>query len=166
MKATRSPGACSHNDQTLTRKRKTNGAAMYVRQCQECGQNASNQIAAVEAMREGFTPWDEELAETGRTLRSAQYERDRHTRELESLLRQQEWSQKYNAHLISQKWQKLRKLVFKRSDGFCEGCGVRKAIQVHHVSYDHMGDEFLWELRAVCLTCHERIHPHMRKPND
>lgn len=162
LKATSSPADCTHEQQVLTRKRKVNGAPMYVMQCQECGQNASNQVAAAVAMRDGFTPWDEELAETGRTLRNAQYERDRNTREREALERQREWAERYQAHLLSQKWQKLRELVFRRSDGICEGCGVRPAVQVHHLSYEHVGEEFLWELAAVCMTCHERIHPHMR----
>jgi hypothetical protein len=29
---------------------------------------------------------------------------------------------------------------------------------VHHVTYKNMGNEFLWELRAICAVCHERVH--------
>ena len=32
------------------------------------------------------------------------------------------------------------------------------ATQAHHLTYEHMGDEFLWELKAVCRPCHERWH--------
>ncbi len=70
-----------------------------------------------------------------------------------------EWRAKYNAHLRSDKWRGIRTRVLKRSGGFCEGCGIHPAAHVHHLDYKHMGDEFLWELRAVCVACHGRAHP-------
>ena len=36
--------------------------------------------------------------------------------------------------------------------------GKAKAAQAHHVTYDHFGSEFLFELLAVCEPCHTRIH--------
>jgi 5-methylcytosine-specific restriction endonuclease McrA len=53
-------------------------------------------------------------------------------------------------------------LVLQRANGHCEGCGQRKAVQVHHLTYEHVGQEFLWELRAVCSECHDRLHPDRR----
>lgn len=60
--------------------------------------------------------------------------------------------------LRSPKWRDIRARVLRRANGVCEGCGLRLPVQVHHVDYAHMGDEFLWELRAVCIECHERVH--------
>lgn len=68
----------------------------------------------------------------------------------------------YTAHIRSSKWAELRQRIFKRSDGICEGCGIAKATQVHHTSYDNLGDEFLWELQAICNACHERFHETQR----
>jgi 5-methylcytosine-specific restriction endonuclease McrA len=79
-----------------------------------------------------------------------------------------EWWDRYYRHVgggpkrypMSEKWRVLRQRVFHRSRGLCDGCGVNQATQVHHRSYDHLGDEFLWELAAVCLDCHRRAHPN------
>lgn len=72
--------------------------------------------------------------------------------------RDAEWWAKYDAYLETPEWLALRDLVLDRSDGVCEGCGLQRAVQVHHVTYEHVFHEFLWELRAVCLDCHKRIH--------
>jgi 5-methylcytosine-specific restriction endonuclease McrA len=69
-----------------------------------------------------------------------------------------EWWDQYNEHLASEKWQALRQLVFKRDQGICQGCYAAAATQVHHLTYKNVGDEFLWELIAICDECHERYH--------
>lgn len=66
----------------------------------------------------------------------------------------------YSDYLHSDKWKALRKKVFERCGGLCEGCRVLKPDQVHHLTYDNFGDEFLWELVAVCSLCHQRLHPN------
>ena len=42
--------------------------------------------------------------------------------------------------------------------GVCEACGEVRATEVHHLTYKHIGSEFLWELVAICRACHERYH--------
>jgi hypothetical protein len=84
-------------------------------------------------------------------------------REQERLERQRgeqnrEWWARYDAYLRSPAWRQKADLVKKRAGGMCEGCGTRIATQVHHVTYEHVCNEFLWELRAICNECHERIH--------
>lgn len=39
----------------------------------------------------------------------------------------------------------------------CEGCGKARATQVHHKTYRNLGDEFLFELVALCDACHKRL---------
>ena len=68
------------------------------------------------------------------------------------------WQAWYRQYLSSPEWAERRRLVMERARGICEGCAVNKAVDVHHTTYAHAGDEFLWELRAVCRNCHERIH--------
>ena len=72
--------------------------------------------------------------------------------------RKREWWRKYNAYLLSDAWRTKRALVLERSGYNCEGCGAVRACQVHHLTYAHVGNEFLWELKAVCNACHERLH--------
>ncbi|RYE08557.1 MAG: hypothetical protein EOP22_12995 [Hyphomicrobiales bacterium] len=69
-----------------------------------------------------------------------------------------EFYEAYNSYLLSHSWQAKRSLVLKRAGGLCEGCGTKPATQVHHTSYKHLYDEFLFELVAVCDSCHERLH--------
>lgn len=74
-------------------------------------------------------------------------------------LEEAEWRRQYNEYLESEAWQEIRAIVLQRANWVCEGCARAKAIQVHHLTYQHLGYEFLWELKAVCLACHERAHP-------
>lgn len=67
------------------------------------------------------------------------------------------WWANYNAYLRTDKWRAKADAVLRRANRTCEACGVRAATQVHHTTYDHVGDEPLWELRAVCRPCHEAI---------
>jgi 5-methylcytosine-specific restriction endonuclease McrA len=76
------------------------------------------------------------------------------------------WWEKYDEYLTSPEWRATRALVISRSNGLCEGCRKSPADQVHHLSYDHVGGEMLWELAAVCNPCHQRIHPHREWQQD
>ena len=64
----------------------------------------------------------------------------------------------YGGYLASPEWRRKRTHVMKRCGGVCEGCGEAPAIVVHHLTYEPIGNEFLGELRAVCRTCHDRVH--------
>jgi hypothetical protein len=67
------------------------------------------------------------------------------------------WWQRYRAYLESPEWQQRRAAVMERAGGICEACGRELADEVHHTSYAHVFDEPLWELRAVCTDCHEKL---------
>lgn len=62
----------------------------------------------------------------------------------------------YRHHLTSSEWAETRRLAFERSGGLCEGCRRAKATQVHHLTYQHVGAELLFELVALCGDCHRR----------
>jgi hypothetical protein len=85
-------------------------------------------------------------------------QRDRERSERERAAQSREWWTWYNQYLKSPAWRERAAMVKRRSGGMCEGCGARAAVQVHHETYAHVGNEFLWELRAICNVCHERIH--------
>ena len=72
------------------------------------------------------------------------------------------WWAEYDAYLASPEWAARRDLVLDRAGGICEGCRCARATQAHHRNYDHVGDEFLFELVAVCDACHRRLHPHLQ----
>ena len=70
-----------------------------------------------------------------------------------------DWEQQYEAYMASAAWDVVRARVLERENHVCQGCRIAPATVVHHLTYDNMGREFLWELAAVCETCHARIHP-------
>lgn len=64
----------------------------------------------------------------------------------------------YDAYLQTETWQAKRAKILARCGGLCEGCGERRALEVHHLTYAHFGDELLFELVALCKPCHGRVH--------
>ncbi len=72
-----------------------------------------------------------------------------------------EW---YAGYMKSEKWAEKRQKVMARARHLCEGCMERDAKVVHHLTYEHIGDELLFELVALCPDCHARCHPE-RNPD-
>jgi hypothetical protein len=81
--------------------------------------------------------------------------------------RQRQWQSDYREYLSSQIWLGKRARVLQRANDMCEGCGCRRAWQVHHLRYprscrpgsdDWIRQEKLFDLRAICRECHEDVH--------
>lgn len=70
----------------------------------------------------------------------------------------QPWPELYRDYLRSHEWALKRAKVMRRAGHVCEGCGDHPAVDVHHLTYEHVTQEFLFELVALCAGCHERIH--------
>jgi 5-methylcytosine-specific restriction endonuclease McrA len=82
------------------------------------------------------------------------------TKEIDILKAQQAkdvFFEKYNNYLKTTEWQERRKEVLIRDNYLCQACLKARATQVHHLSYDHWGQEPLFELVAICNECHEKI---------
>ena len=73
-----------------------------------------------------------------------------------------EWWRRYNEYLRSPGWRAKSAAVLRRAGGTCEACGTAKATQAHHVTYARVFEEPLFDLRAVCVPCHERLTEHSR----
>ena len=69
----------------------------------------------------------------------------------------------YAAYLRSDAWKERARRVMLRAGGMCEACLAAPAQHVHHLTYEHVGNELMWELRAVCAGCHERIHAEPKR---
>mgnify|MGYP003147313313 FL=1 len=69
-------------------------------------------------------------------------------------------------YMQSDNWQRVKKARIERAGGLCEaqttGC-TGDAEAVHHLSYAHLGDECLWDLRAVCKHCHNKVSRYGKK---
>jgi hypothetical protein len=68
-------------------------------------------------------------------------------------------SARYQAVMRSAGWRRRRARALRRAGGRCEtpGCGGR-AVDVHHTTYQDLGHERPWQLRALCERCHARLH--------
>jgi 5-methylcytosine-specific restriction endonuclease McrA len=86
--------------------------------------------------------------------------REEYWKEREAERKRQEEQRRYDyeAYPLTPEWADIRKKIFKRANGICEGCGTEPAEQVHHLTYEHCRNEFLWELVAVCRHCHLSVH--------
>lgn len=70
----------------------------------------------------------------------------------------------YADYLKSVEWAGRRERVMERARGLCEGCRGRPATEVHHLTYEHVTREFLFELVALCGDCHARMHGAPTRP--
>lgn len=145
---------CDHSKSELRERTIKGGSKQYVKQCLNCGDPVSSPIKREAALAQNGgvpPPFDEQLQVSRDTAAKASAEKI--TNADDSAF----W-QAYEKYLVSPKWQERRKKVLSRAAGLCEGCRENAATQVHHLSYEHVGDEFLFELVAVCDACHEKLH--------
>ena len=64
----------------------------------------------------------------------------------------------YSNYLSSESWRDKRIKVLQRDKYICQGCFTQKATEVHHLTYENLYDELLFQLISVCHSCHEKIH--------
>lgn len=93
-----------------------------------------------------------------RDLRAARDQWSENKYRQERQREREEWFKWYDEYLNTEKWKMLRKKVIMRSGGLCEGCRERPVESVHHLTYAHVGQEFCFELVALCQDCHDRVH--------
>jgi len=154
---------CNHENITCV-VTMTDGRESIKDVCKLCGHAGGSQS------RKKFT--QKEQSKMHRTTTSGLIDyRQKHHEKLERLINQQKsikediitnhsesWWEWYKEYLLSPEWKDKRQLVMGRARNVCESCGSNAAKQVHHIAYDHVGNEPLWELKAVCDECHEVLH--------
>lgn len=66
----------------------------------------------------------------------------------------------YAKFLYTRYWKIIRAHKLFQSNYICSLCGSPKHLQVHHITYEHHGDELhaLDDLIVVCKLCHKKIH--------
>lgn len=153
-------GSCGSSNVDLRRKRASNALIMIAYQCLECGRSASPWLkrSAVPRPIDSLPEWDESILERHREQQRLHWAQHMDGVRAKAKEQDDEWWAWYSQYLLTPKWRAKRALVMQRAGGWCEGCRKEEANQVHHLSYAHVGDEFLWELVAICDACHDRIH--------
>jgi 5-methylcytosine-specific restriction endonuclease McrA len=71
----------------------------------------------------------------------------------------------YQAYLATPYWREVSRLVKKRYGWRCGVCNSPLALQAHHRTYEHQGDELnhLDDLICLCKVCHKLFHSEQRK---
>jgi len=64
----------------------------------------------------------------------------------------------YRQYLRTEGWKHRRQVALDRAGGFCEDCGVRSSLEVHHRTYERRGAERPKDLVAICGQCHDERH--------
>lgn len=147
---------CASTKSELRRRPTSNGGVQFKWQCLHCGRATTDAIPHATAAAYGsISEWD---FETEKNYTDWLQKRVLDKRVQETAFGLRFSFEEHNRYLLTPAWRQRRTLVLQRSRGKCEGCGVKDAEQVHHLSYAHWKEEFLWELVAVCLECHERFH--------
>jgi 5-methylcytosine-specific restriction endonuclease McrA len=99
--------------------------------------------------------------------RAEENRREWEARQREREKENQIWWQRYDTYLQSPAWRDKRRRVLHRAGNLCEGCGVQRAVQVHHRVYPQdcppgselwIAREMLFDLVAICTDCHQALH--------
>jgi 5-methylcytosine-specific restriction endonuclease McrA len=79
-----------------------------------------------------------------------EYVSRRRMRELKSL--------PYESYLHTVHWLNTASSARNRAGHKCERCGAVGSLEVHHLSYERIGEELPGDLEALCSSCHEDEH--------
>lgn len=157
---------CKHDPrrQELRRGTNKNGSPVIRMQCLDCGERVGQSIKRP-PNADDLSEIDDSIYEAHIAARTAAKDRI-DQKYVEIQLRRWKakekgdsyYKQAHEAYISSPAWKERRRLVMDRAQGHCEGCRKAAASEVHHLSYEHLGHEFLFELVALCRDCHSRVH--------
>lgn len=150
--------ACKHTHKIVRKKLAADGAISIGHQCVRCGNKvgiAIKKASMMPAQVAALPVWDTQLESGFYAQKKKRFDEvfASETKRYADI-----WQTAYAVYLKSPQWKRKRQLVMTRAQDICEGCREVKADDVHHFSYDTAGDEFLFQLAALCRKCHERWH--------
>lgn len=70
----------------------------------------------------------------------------------------------YAEYLASPEWGRTRVNALDRAGNRCQLCNAKKALQVHHRTYERVGMEADSDLTVLCRACHSKFHG--KQPNE
>ncbi len=71
----------------------------------------------------------------------------------------------YESYIHSASWRKRRQRALRLGHYRCALCGSTQSLQVHHLTYAHLGNELDSELMVLCTSCHHKVHAQKRRKN-
>jgi len=67
----------------------------------------------------------------------------------------------YSSYINSEAWKEKRKERLRFAGRRCELCNRSSDLDVHHRTYERLGDEKLNDLIVLCSTCHRQFHDRL-----
>lgn len=65
---------------------------------------------------------------------------------------------RYQEYLDSDQWKATRDMAIMRAGRVCQFCRSDKKLNVHHNTYDRLGEELPTDLLVLCQECHTTLH--------
>jgi hypothetical protein len=69
----------------------------------------------------------------------------------------------YADYLKSDQWKAVRSRAKFEADMCCQICGSEYSLDVHHRTYERLGDELPEDLIVLCNNCHAKFHDKLPK---
>lgn len=150
---------CAHPETEVRRVKVANGSIQVRSCCTVCGTRVGNAQKQEDAAWVASLPIQDASEEATYANRRAD---EKYEIAMRHAARQRaergEFTKFYQEYLASEGWAAIRQKVIRRCGNLCEGCGDQPVEHVHHMTYAHLGHEFLFELLGLCRDCHDRVH--------
>ena len=74
----------------------------------------------------------------------------------------------YSEYLKSDHWKETRLTILDRDGERCVICNSKDRLEVHHRTYERLGEELPDDLCTLCHDCHDTFHVHrqLARPQD
>lgn len=132
---------CGPEQELEVRRFKRGGVSFFAEQCQTCLEKVGPKLQADE-LPDGAHPRDVAWAKQKRRSAGSFGGRGNSKR------------QRYNRHLRSAYWKKLTARRLEMDNFTCQGSGCEMpAAQIHHVTYERIGQERIDDVRSSCAEC-------------
>lgn len=69
----------------------------------------------------------------------------------------------YNDYIRSPAWRAVKRRYAEQQPWICNICGTEDGLQLHHRTYERVGEERLEDLMPLCEDCHEMVHTLERR---
>jgi hypothetical protein len=142
----------------VTIDRKSNGLYFLYRQCLNCGGsvNRTKPLSAKKYGNEIHCDFDTSSFESWKSERENEQQNLFDAKKKFDFLNSPRY--KYYLYLTSTDWKNKRDQVLKRDKNICQKCLIKTADDVHHLTYENLGNENLIDLISICNSCHKEIH--------
>lgn len=72
----------------------------------------------------------------------------------------------YEDYIASPEWCIRRERALMIAGNHCQLCGAKNNLEIHHNTYEHLGNELDHELFVLCEPCHAKHHDRIPTNSD